>query len=598
MTLTVTHVDGPLAGQSQEFDDSKARIVFGRDETVCDVVFPGDYNIVAREHFALSRKFAGSYEVDLNKANYVEVDGKQAYESDQVPQNCRLRLGGPDGPLLEISIAARADAGGPPPTMKQKTMRHLPEMSRRNRRIAVSVGVVAILAILGLAGYTVMQHQEWDNLASSIEDVRETQVKQAKRLLSEDVLARLKDSVYLVVRRDGNGKESGFATAFAIGPKVLATNAHVAEVVLSRERGISYYVSKLNGSKIKRYRVTKAVMHPGYKAFKKFQKDADLMVPQAKGGVTFASFAPSYDVAVLLVGPNAKLEPTLKLADNATLHQLASGDALAYAGFPMENLTGGAALALAPEPQLKIGVMTSATNFFNFPAVPNDRQLLRHSMGATGGASGSPIINSAGEVVGTLNGGNLFHVSARTTSDGGRAGLKRIPNAVNINFGQRADLIEELVSGTAHKRLAAYRRSWERDAAQFTTWRTAILAHLDKQWRSKAKGKKPRTVLAQKGKLITLRFDVLGFGVRKLGFGIRKKIKVRRGHYGFQAISNRGNNIDMYLYLNKKVVRSDNAKHPFPNFHYRFTSDATPEIIVIAPGRKGVAYELKMVKLD
>jgi len=64
MTLTVKHIDGPLAGKTQSFDDEKARIVFGRDPSQCDVVWPPDYTAVSRQHFALV-KTTGGYRFEL-----------------------------------------------------------------------------------------------------------------------------------------------------------------------------------------------------------------------------------------------------------------------------------------------------------------------------------------------------------------------------------------------------------------------------------------------------------------------------------------------------------------------------------------------------
>jgi hypothetical protein len=321
-------------------------------------------------------------------------------------------------------------------------------------------------------------------------------------------------------------------------------------------------------------------MHPGYRRFKKFTENADLVMPKAKGRTSNATFVSAYDVALLQVPSKSGLKPFLQIADDKTLHDLMPGDPLAYAGFPMENLAGVAAIALAPEPQIQVGVLTSATNFFSFPVKPADRQLLRHSMGSTGGASGSPIINSKGQVVAALNAGNLFVLQNR-----------RIPNAVNINFAQRADLIKELLSGKAASRLVGYQMSWVRDAAKFATWEEEILATLARKWQSRAKGKKPSTIIKQAGTLRNFQF-------RFLGFGARRKINLKKGRYGFHAVASRRNDINMFLRVGGKIVKSDTARHSFPNFHYQFQQDTPVEIVVTSPKKRNVKYRLEVLKLD
>ncbi|MGE0650697.1 MAG: serine protease [Alphaproteobacteria bacterium] len=591
MSLIVRHLEGPLAGQTQTFEDTKARVSFGRNGDVCDVVFPEDCTIVGREHFALDRKFAGSYEIDLNKAHYVEIDGDQAYENDTIPGSCRVRLGGKDGPLFEVEVGPEAADADMLATLRQRTMRQLPEFSRRNRRLLIGLCAVFVVSIATIGIYTTVKEDQWTVLSKSIENVRETQQRNATRLFSPEVLTRLKESVYVAVMRDSDGRQSPFATAFAIGPNLLATNAHVAEVVLKGARGLSYYVSQSRNGRVQTYRITKAVIHPAYKRFEDFTSKADLVSQGARGGAQPVSFAPSYDVGLLFLESKAVLNPYLPLAGDDTLHSLVPGDPLAYCGFPMENLAGTPSVAVAPDPQVQIGVLTSATNFFSFPVQPGERQLLRYSMGVTGGASGSPIINSKGEVVGTVNGINLMVVATPTENDRSRVKFQRIPSAVNINFGQRADLIKELVAGVGPQRLAQYEKSWKSDAAKFVTWKETISAFLDNTWKLAAGGKRPKTIARKSGTLDTFRDGLLGYGVRE-------KFELPNGRYGFQTITDRANDINLYLYRDNVLLKSSLAKSSFTSFEYRLATTTSIEVVVASPKVKGIPYDLKIVKLD
>ncbi len=104
MTITIRHLDGPLAGQEQSFDDSYASIVFGRDPEACQVVYPPDYTVVGRRHFELRRGRAGDYTIGLFGKRYVEIDGVPAEEGMPVRSGSIFRLGRPDGPSFKIQF--------------------------------------------------------------------------------------------------------------------------------------------------------------------------------------------------------------------------------------------------------------------------------------------------------------------------------------------------------------------------------------------------------------------------------------------------------------------------------------------------------------
>ena len=115
---------------------------------------------------------------------------------------------------------------------------------------------------------------------------------------------------------------------------------------------------------------------------------------------------------------------------------LAAGEAVGYVGYPMENLAVAGDNLQRPTPQMQFGRLTAITTDFN-PSEDEARPgrlntLLQHSLPATGGASGSPMLNERGEVIGMLSAVNFAML-----------GNRRIPTVVN--FAQRANLVSELI---------------------------------------------------------------------------------------------------------------------------------------------------------
>ncbi len=244
------------------------------------------------------------------------------------------------------------------------------------------------------------------------------------------VAKRMESAVGLVVaerREDTGWVRHSFATAWAWKKDIFLTNAHVVEGAEHyMKNGFRIYVV-LNQSPSERFYVTGLSKHPHYRP--------DSVSSNGKE-VPF-----SYDVGALQIeGP---LPTRFKLADKSTLHSLKAGERVAYLGFPMENLVNNGVDVDSPIANMQSGIITAVSDFDQGDSGPKNNLLIRHNMGCTGGASGSPIFNRDGDVVAILNAGNMMGQMVGV-DEAGEPIVARAPSAVMINFAQRVDLIFDL----------------------------------------------------------------------------------------------------------------------------------------------------------
>ena len=105
MAITIKHLEGPLAGREQHFDDSVGEITFSRGSE-CDVVYPLEYNIISRRHFALRRSPTGDYFAEIFGNRYVAIDDVPAKNGAVVRSGNVMRLGAPRGPSFKVRLAS------------------------------------------------------------------------------------------------------------------------------------------------------------------------------------------------------------------------------------------------------------------------------------------------------------------------------------------------------------------------------------------------------------------------------------------------------------------------------------------------------------
>lgn len=463
MPLTITYIDGPMQDTSIEFGDDVEQVLLGRDPERCQVVLPPDKTMVGREHCSIVRS-SGRYFLEMGPDRAVRVNGELVEGGRALPMSSELQLG-PEGPLLRVFWKKTTDlfATTPQEIDPAEMQRRLSpavrgtqldtvagKASETHNLVTTVAAVVILLAILFPVLYLALQERvgEVDRRVAGLDRLEQKYEVMSQALADsgvglQDALARAAESTYLVVYQGEDGNELGFGTAWVVGPGSLATNAHVAEkleqigdtgtiVVRSSSRGGTIPVDHL---------VESASIHPGYGEFAELWKGyVPVRFNALKNMEHVRSAGSGCDVAILRVADAASLAPPLPLADGQTQASLSAGEPVGYVGYPMEGMAVEGVNLQRPTPQVQVGRITAITTDFNISekeSYPGElNTLLQHSLPATGGASGSPLINSKGQVVGLLSAVNFAML-----------GKKRIPTGVGVNFAQRSNLVGEVLDG-------------------------------------------------------------------------------------------------------------------------------------------------------
>lgn len=496
MAIAFRFVGGERAGESVSFDDSQEIIRLGRDAEECQVVFPAGLTAVGREH-CLIRNESGKYRLEVPPDHKVYLDGAEVRHQAVLSDQSQLQIG-PGGPRLVVTITGRP---GLPPTTPQGRGEGTATIADRAGRSARRGTMIAVSSMLGLAlvavaGWAIAERLGKD-VVETKEETRKTKTEvarlsdeQARKLQSleetskaaaaaanvpaaetvpawKQVVEKVTPSVYLVLIRDADDYRNSMATAWVADRDrgLLATNAHVAQLFVDLEEGQSL-VLRSTGDSPTEVVVDTVVIHPGVDQFESLWTNYDPVVPvSAEGYLSIDRAGPACDVGLLHVTDASSLGPDLKVAPAESLRSLAAGDEVAYVGFPMEGLALGGVNIDRPAPKAQLGYVVSTTDYFGGAAPdPDQRLLVQHALAASGGASGSPILNRKGEVVAVHNAGNVI----------GEIDGVRVESDASIFFAQRADLVRELLDGTAGERQEARRGVWEQEVKKYFLPRTGV----------------------------------------------------------------------------------------------------------------------------
>lgn len=264
------------------------------------------------------------------------------------------------------------------------------------------------------------------------------------------VLERSLDSVYMlgIVRRSQAGPEAFefLGTGWVIADGKLATNAHVAESLLAKA-----HEGRLTAKRSWSDRDELALrpdgirIHPAYAPWNARLKRVVVRAESDPAAARSMSFIPVADVAICEVA-SGTTAPALPVADPASV-QPALSEPVVYLGFPHENISGFPTVHAVP------GHVTAKTDFF-FQRAPWAESYLIHWCGpVVGGASGSPMLNRAGQVIGLISAAeNNLSANGERTSFG-------------FAYGQRVDLARELLRDDFVAVQRARDESWSRRIA-------------------------------------------------------------------------------------------------------------------------------------
>lgn len=517
MGLVIKFLGQPYPGREITVDDTKDQVKFGRGID-CDVGFPEDMAIVSRDHFALRRELGG-YKFVINREKPVFLNGRPVYDDQDLPKTAEIQLSGPTGPKLRLERTE----GGPSNQVKTEILKPQQDLSevvhqtksRGNRTLGLLAGVAALVAVLGGGGYLIAQslQQKTTELGTDVAGIKEDLISvkselpalkaQTEALAGQapaniaTIIEKNKSSVYMVAIELPSGTRMGGGTASVVllpdGTKALATNSHVADILADIKADPGLAGAKLVAIQPKApdyttLEITSVKKHPGYDVLGAWQEKYFVKAQ------TFAAqqieFVPGYDVALLYVDDQTKLGDPLTYASREELVGLKAGQQLVLIGYPMEQLNGTD--ITRPEPTSQTGIITSMTSFFLSSTGPETDLLIQHSVPATGGASGSPMFNTKGEVVAFLNAGNIILYQ---TPDGG---TMRQPSAALVNYAQRADLLLDLAEGKADAKMPGYIKQMEEADAALTKTPEAFIKDLVQLFGQEMGDQKNVTLVAEK----------------------------------------------------------------------------------------------------
>jgi Trypsin-like peptidase domain len=558
--LVIKHLNGPLRGKEDRIDPALDKVVFGR-KTGCLIVYPPDETIIAREHFALVRKPpgpAGHWTIELFGEPFVAVDGIAADPGQKVPREAIFELGKKGGPSFELRVEADAAADNLPLTDTQSNPPRPRAMAAFSRRIAF-LGLAAAIAVGAGGAYYYSRTAEFQ--------------------IGGDVRERLKRAAFLV------DAPAPVGTAFPVGPHLLATNSHVAELFEQLQPGQKMVV-RSPGKNGKPYEVTGHKLHPGYRALTAFMEQDVLRQSAAKLAV------PGYDVALLEVKEDLPADSILELAGSGELQALAPGAAVATAGYPMEGVLGSPAQSYGATPEIHVGTVTGLTDFFFLPADFAKAQLVHDDLPAAGGASGSPIAGRTGHVIALLNAGNSYNPGEHRA---------RVPSGVLVNYGQRADLLRSLLDGSAEDEVAQDKAYWAEKYATFPSGQDVAPIWVTLNIQDDEKNDEIKLVRLSEDTFNLSRATRVNDGKRGFQRQADHSVAVSGGsEYVFLAYAFDGSPVQLWVYRgNEPIVHhAGDTFLPFlPFVRYEAAQDANLDAWVIGPKDNDVKYSFQVLKL-
>lgn len=380
-------------------------------------------------------------------------------------QSARLAHGdtitlGKNGPRLAISITTGAGlprtyhegrstvsiAPGPLPEARVSHEHILQgRLSMRTAKRLAAL-LLVLIVIVGIGGYLLWQ--QWRTTSeqtSRLEQLVEQRTRRQGTGTDEEVarvLQKARASVCLIGSVNAAGVFDGFGTGWTVAPGKIATNAHVADAAIMRRDWSGHTIVARRGPGLNiELTIGEITKHPGYEPWSERLEE---VAKRTEDTVGFKPIAVC-DVAIMDVTAGDAGEP-LPLSDPLT-EPIRVGDAVGYAGFPMEEVSGVASM------QAPVGRVSATTDIFFGSGDPADEVLIHHTVFSVGGSSGSPLLNARGRVIGLVSAGSIVR-SPMLLAEG-----KRVP--LGLNYAQRVDLLRDLLEGRAEDAQKARDARWQ-----------------------------------------------------------------------------------------------------------------------------------------
>jgi len=586
MKLKVAVENVEIDKSDYEFSSDHGEIVVGRAPD-SDIVLPAFDTRLSRKHLSLEEKL-GRYSIRMQADNPVFLDGKRLYDGAELPLECTLALGAPDGPRLVL--AASHDSGDDLPATDLYTRQAHPGAiaEATSRKAGFNRLVVIAVALALIAGGTYFylgaqrQDREFGALLASVDEFYQSAetVRDQQDALPE-ALRAIVSSVYVVGVNSAAG-EVGFGTAWVVNENTLATNAHVAEVFPELQAGQHMFV-RSTGPEHATHRIEQVLLHPGYGSFAEFIGSNPRVIANMQAVPEQIQPVHGYDVALLRVEAGAELGPPIPIASDETLQALRPGDRVGYAGFPMETNTLALAMMRKPEPVLQMGSITSVTDFFGVrPSDATTADLVQHSLPAHGGASGSPIVNERGEAIAVLSAGNMVNLPQTN---------ERVSSGIGIWFGQRANLVNHLLDGDLEQTVARLPALWTDQLEPFDQYSELFTNLIDALVEGRGR-QASDAVLNHDGAFERLELN----GKEILGSELRHAVDA--GRYLAIAGSPSGQLVGLYLFDEAKRARLGEGVNPIAHVEFQVKQKTDLYIFVESGHTEPEPYLMRIYRLD
>jgi len=262
----------------------------------------------------------------------------------------------------------------------------------------------------------------------------------------EQIAEKYNKCVYFVVskKKTSRGTLFIFGTAFCIDSSGLfGTNAHVAKPIADElGKGLEAHVYTQGGKK--KYRIKSAVYHPDYRD------------PSSSAKTKQPDRRESPDVGILIAEvPDGEELDTVELAGDEEIRNLKKGARLCYIGFPKfldDDYLGTKQTNYAKiESRVYAGHIVRMLTLKHEVGPQEKCLLLEHQMHSWGGASGSPIFNKYGRVVGLHFSANNVKTKVPVFLRDRKGVLRKImvtqyvPSPASAKFGMRVDKLKEII---------------------------------------------------------------------------------------------------------------------------------------------------------